>query len=215
VKGLLALIVTMSLGVACGGCGGAGDTTRSGSVAGIGSLLVDEDDDDTAGDLQPHGSFTNGDADADYDNDYKKQRGFYDGDDDEDRKFGHAAKGTQRFALAALAKRYFAAGAESDGQTACSLLTPVFAKAVVEDYGHGSAGPSYLKAATTCPAVMSSLFQHSHAQLAVPIVVVAIRVRGPEALVLVGSSALPARELMARREAGVWRLMDLLGLSLL
>ena len=56
--------------------------------------------------------------------------------------YAHAASAADRRAVTALIKRYYAAATAGDGATACSMLYITLAEAVVEDYGHGSAGPS-------------------------------------------------------------------------
>jgi hypothetical protein len=239
-KTLLLLIAIMSLSVVCAACGDASNQARSvsetRSTSGVastarppslstsgassattstGSLLIDEDDDDIAKDLRPPSGTAEADADADFDNDYKKQGGYYDRDDGGVRAYGHAAGAAQKGALADLAKRYYAAAATGNGVAACSMLTSTYAKSVAEDYGHGSAGEPYLRAGNTCSEVMALLFQHWHIQLTAPIEVILVRVKGNEALMLVGSKVLPARDLVAQHEAdGGWRLVGLLGITL-
>jgi hypothetical protein len=178
------------------------------------SLMGDEDDEDTEEGTRPHGDVTTGDSDHDFDHDLPKQGGYYDSDDAPIRSFGSAARGTQKRELTFLAQRYFAAASAGDGSAGCSLFTSYFVKAVPEDYGHGSAGPSYLSAGRTCAAVLTPLFKHMHVELAAPIKVTAVRVKGGEALVLIGSHVMPASALTAHREAGGWRLVGLLGLPL-
>lgn len=196
-------------GVAARNTGSEGSTIATPSPTR--SLMGDEDDEDTAEGARPHGDVTTGDSDHDFDHDLPKQGGYYDSDDAPVRGFGSAATGTEKRALTLLAQRYFVAAARADGAAGCSLFTSNFIKAVPEDYGHGSAGPSYLSAGRTCAAVLTLLFKHMHAELAAPIKVTAVRVKGDEALTLIGSHVMPANALMAHREAGSWRLVGLVG----
>jgi len=196
-------------GVAARNTGSEGSTITTGSPAR--HLMGDEDDEDTPEGTRPHGDVTTGDSDNDFDHDVSKQGGYYDSDDAPIRDFGNAATGTQKQALTLLAQRYFAAAATRDGSAGCSLFTSNFVKAVPEDYGHGSAGPSYLSAGHTCAAVLTLMFKHMHPELAAPIEVTAVRVKGGEALVLIGSHVMPASALTALHEAVGWRLVGLLG----
>jgi hypothetical protein len=178
------------------------------------SLLGDEDDEDTPEGTRPHRDVTTGDSDNDFDRDLPKQGGYYDSDDAPIRDFGNAATGTQKRALTLLAQRYFAVAVRGDGSAGCSLFTSNFAKAVPEDYGHGSAGPSYLSAGHTCAVVLTLMFKRMHAELAAPIKITAVRVKGSEALVLIGSHVMPASALMALHKGAGWRIVGLLGLPL-
>jgi len=227
-KTLFALTVAVCLVLLCGACGGTGATqpkqaavttihrpfVYTSSHPDLSSLKVDEDDDDTAADLRASSPLAKGDNDADFDNDYKWRGGYYDGDDAAAATFGHAADAAQKPTLLALADRYYTAAATTDGATACSMLTSAFAASVVEDYGHGSAGPLYLKAARSCAEVMTLMFRHAAPELTAPLEVIAVRVGGSEALVLVGSKVFPARQMIAQREGGGWRVATLLGLTL-
>jgi hypothetical protein len=225
----LSMIVLLSLGAsACGGAGTntppvsqeAANATRTGSVPATtpsgatptrGSLKGDEDDDDTASN---HTSDTKNDNDADFDNDYKNEhKGYTDSDDNSVTDYGYAASATDRQAIAALAKRYYAAAAAGDGAKACSLIDSTLAEAIPEDYGQAP-GPAYLRGSKTCQAVMSLLFKHSHTQLTGAFEVTGVRVSGSSAYALLGSTTTPASYILLKRDAGVWKIDTLLAGSL-
>jgi hypothetical protein len=169
------------------------------------SLKGDEDDDETS----EHLSDTSKDNDADFDNDLKPQPGYDDADDGSVRDYGHAASPAEEQELRGIVTRYFGAALKGDGKTGCSLIDANFVKAIPEDYGRG-AGPAYSRG-NTCPVVLSATFEHAHAELSGPVLVTAVRVHGDEALVLVGSTTMPARYVSLRHSGGVWGIVGLLG----
>ena len=65
--------------------------------------------------------------------------------------YGQPATAPERRTVTAFVKRYYALAAVGDGARACGMLAPRLASAAREDYGHGSAGPSYLQAGYKCP----------------------------------------------------------------
>jgi hypothetical protein len=79
----------------------------------------------------------------------------------------------------------------------------------VRDYGRGSAGPSYLRNATTCRAVMSVLWRRQRSQLGEPITVVSARLDGASALAVFSSRSMPASEIPLEWRHGVWRIQQL------
>jgi hypothetical protein len=175
-------------------------------------LENDRDDDDEAGErigFNPH------DSDIDGDNDEARVFGYYDKDDGLLRNYGHAAKGSQRRELIAFAKAYSAAAAGGEGGSACAMLTGQFAKSVPQDFGRGSAGPRYLRSASTCAQVLTGLFEHIHAQLSAPVQVMAVRVKGEQARVLIGSRTQPASYFELHRVAGAWKSVTMLAYPLL
>jgi hypothetical protein len=215
--------IALAAWLACGllACGGGSTTTGTGGSATTADLpaqkaspLVssaaalprkrlqnDRDDDDEAGEEI---GFDPNDSDVDRDNDRARLWNYYDKDDAPMRAFGHPASIAQRNELVGFAKRYLAAAAGEDGVAACSMLTSTVAKSVPQDFGRGSAGPAYLRSASTCPEVLTALFTHLHTQLSTPVQLMGVRVKGREAHVLVGSSRFPASYLELRREAGRW-----------
>jgi hypothetical protein len=111
-------------------------------------------------------------------------------------------------------RNYYAAAGQDDGARACSLLYPTTARSLAAKFGKGSAGPSYLRGATTCDAVMTRLFEHHHAQLAAPVESTGVRVEDGRAYVLLGSRTAPASSLLLRRRAGSWKVDEALGKTL-
>lgn len=205
--------------VACGGSGTPNDSRAVTSAArtaapisptGTRPLRGDGDDDNDARTGETRSS--KDDNDSDYDNDTREKFGFYDADDAAMVKWGKAAGPVDLLAISSVVKRYYAAAVAGDGSASCALLTILFAEAIPEDYGRG-AGPSYARG-STCQVVSSKLFRHIHAQLARPIVVVAVRVQGKMARAMIGSQAAPAAVLPLRGEAGMWKVDSLLASTL-
>jgi hypothetical protein len=100
-------------------------------------------------------------------------------------------------------RRYQAAAAASDGARACSLLFSLYAEAIPEDYGHVSSLP--YAHGPTCAVVMSKIFKHEHRHFDTAFRVTGVRVRGNNAIALLGSPTLLASFLSMRRERGTWK----------
>lgn len=219
---IFSTVVLLSLGLAA--CGGASRATHSASqatstgtapsgsntvtvAATAGHLRGDEDDDDTPSGFT--GSSKN-DNDSDFDNDRKNEnKGYYDSDDSAIRYYGHAAGAFDRTAITKLVKRYNAAIVADDGASACAMVYTTFAEALPEDYGQAP-GPRYMRGAKTCQAVMTLLFEHSRAQTTGSVELTGVRVKGNEALALLGSRTRPAGYIMLKRERGAWKVNALL-----
>lgn len=167
-----------------------------------GRLLDDKDDDDQSGRYIPSKSLDN-DADLDVDSEHANA-GFLDFDDGIVADFGRPASAADARATTTLVKRYFAAGAAENGAAGCSMLYRTYADSVVEDDG-SSAGPSYQRG-STCAIVMDKVFTDLQTELTEPTEVVAVRVNGPMAYVLLGSTTRPASYVRLRREGGEWKL---------
>lgn len=129
------------------------------------------------------------------------------------REFGHAAGASETRAIAALVHRYYAAAAEGSGTKACALLYYILAESLPEEYGRPP-GPLYLSGAGSCQAVLSRVFAHFHAQLALAPTVTAVRVEGGRAQALLAWTKLPAGSIELRREGSVWKLNMPLALAL-
>jgi hypothetical protein len=159
-----------------------------------------------------------GDNNSDIDNDaaldYKTdENGKYrDGDDADTLVYGQTAGATDRQAITAVVKRYYAAATAGDGQRACAMIIPSLVKAVPEDYGQ--LGPSYLRGGKTCQAVMARLFSHFHSELTAPVAVTGALVNGDHALALLGSARMPASYITLQRQRGGWTINALLGNAL-
>jgi hypothetical protein len=237
---LLAGIVVASL--ATSGCGASSGprqaaakstagTTTSGSLPGINTALPGsaergtiitsrippgqkvrgDGDADNPGDLDGNGDIDPEDNDSDYP--VPSSYRFPDSDDRETLSFGPPANPKQRGEIAAVVKRYYAAAATGNGTLGCSLMIRPLANSAVEDYGR-SGGPSYIKGAKTCAAVLERDFQHFQQELVAPIEVYAVRVSGPKARVVVTSKRLRASSIELAREGKDWRVQQLLGVPL-
>jgi hypothetical protein len=186
----LVALAVVSLGVGVGACGSMSkDASRPPGVVSGAGLMSDED-----GDSQG-------------------QSAYLDGDDGAVSDFGHAAGARDTRAITTLVRRYYAAAAAGDGARACALLYYLVAESLPEEYARPP-GPLYLKGADSCPALMSRVFAHFHAQLASPPTVTALRVSGDRADALLGWKTLPAGFIEARLEGRVWRLEQPLALPL-
>jgi hypothetical protein len=225
---LPALIVGTLLALAAVACGSAGKDAGSGThgssatgaiagasastpASGSTSLEGDEDDDDSSSNYLDSTKYDN---DADFDDDRGRQLGYRDSDDDAVLAYGRAASAAEKRALTAIVKRYYSAAVAANGATGCSLFTPALRNAVPEDYGQAP-GPVYMRG-KTCPAVITLFFKHEHQQLASAMIEVTdVRVKGNEALAVVGSRAQPASEIaLERHPGGPWRLADLIAVRL-
>jgi hypothetical protein len=127
--------------------------------------------------------------------------------------YGHAASARDKRAVAALIKRYYAVAGTEDGATACSMIPSKLASSVVEDYGRGSAGPSYMRSGTTCPATMVLLFKHFKSQLKTEIPqlkIARVRLVGHRGLAVLSFGTMPERQIHVAREGGTWKVQELL-----
>jgi hypothetical protein len=220
IKSTIALVVTVLFCLGATACGGASKDVSSASGVsskGVGvaaPLVGDSDDDDELSERGDYGP-TVADKDGDFDNDSKARqiKSYVDSDDAAVLSYGHAATGSRGRAPSMVAKHYYEVAAVGDGATACAMISPTFAKAIPEDYG-GVQGPAYMRG-KTCPAVMSRLFEHDHRQFTHPIVVTGVRVQGSEALVMLGSTTVPASYLTLRRtQGGSWKIVGLLAIPM-
>jgi hypothetical protein len=216
--GLLATM-TAALAVGATGCGGgqaahavhasAVPVTKR-SVAALPpsphGLKSDEDDEDVRIDLGVRPPADN-DADGDNDKTENRGKGYYDTDDVSMATFGRAAGSRDARALREMAARYIGAERAADGRAACAMLVPAVASSLVETYGSSRSG--FLRGSKSCQAVMSRLFGHIRRRFSTPTKIVAVRVAGDRAVVLIGSKLMPASYFSLRRERGGWRLTEI------
>ncbi len=224
-RGLLASLAIVVLSVGACACGSSGKSTVAVSqAAGSGGeeagthYLNDGDNDpssDNDGDDESPGE-------ADDDNDYQldhpnpKNHSYHDSDDGHvgiDRRvldFGHAADATDTRAVSAAVQRYYSLAAADNGTAACQLMISSLAGALVEDYANAP-GPSYLRGANSCQAVLSRVFKREHAQVTHAFVVTGVLIEGNSAVALMGSTEMPASDIRMQREGGVWKVTSLLG----
>ena len=122
--------------------------------------------------------------------------------------YGHPAQGTERQAIVAALRAYYAAAAAEDGAKACAMLIPVVVESVVEEYGHSSE-----LSGRTCAQVVGKLFVRDHAKLTrkyATFKIYAVRVgEMGELTVLTFTGDPEARQMSVRREGGVWKVMGL------
>src|ERR1700739_4855511 len=131
--------------------------------------------------------------------------------DDDVARYGPPAPPAEERAAAALVKRYYHLLANGDGSAACSLMSPTFAHVVPNDYGR--LGPSYLRGAKTCAAVLSRLARHERS-LPVEVrqmVVVGVRVDGTRGVPLIEGPNMKASSVSILREGHAWRIGVLIG----
>jgi hypothetical protein len=140
----------------------------------------------------------------------KSFRAYRDGDDVSISHFGHLASASEREAIASVLKRYYAAAAREDGESACRLMDPLFRRLVPTSYSHsGGAGANYR--GRTCATVMAQVFRENHAKLtSIPEVLEAL-VKGSYAYAVVGSDSLTPHYLSMHRHHGTWTVEDALG----
>jgi hypothetical protein len=140
------------------------------------------------------------------DDDSEEDRGHQDSDDVRVVFLGHVANQNETDVVVALIKRYYAAAAAEDGHLGCSLLYPLIAETVVEDYGRPP-GPLALRGGT-CAVVVSKVFRQRHRRLVTDIArlhVTQVRTSGNQGLALLTFGSAPRRYLPLRRHGGAWK----------
>lgn len=188
---LLAMFLTIFVGASIIGCGTSFHPKSSALPAGF--TKVDDDKDNDVG--------------SPYD-DTSQSHGL---------GYSHTATPAQRQAIANAVVRYYAAAVADRGKEGCTLLSASLAESAAEDYGRGSAGPSYLRNGTTCPDVMTLFFAHMHRQLTIELPslsVSAVRLAGNRGLVILRFGVLPEREIPVIHEAHSWKILALLDTEL-
>ena len=173
-----------------------------------GQKVRGDGDADNPGDLDGNGDIDPEDNDSDepVPESYK----FPDSDDRPVFEFGKPARAATRGEIAAVVKRYYAAGAAGDGAGACEVFMPFLANGAAQEYTL----PGQSHHFPTCAALMSAMFAQSRQELSAPVTVVSVRVRGHEARAIVASRTLRASQLELMRHAGSWRMLALSGVVL-
>jgi hypothetical protein len=211
-RSLLVLPLIALLGLGLSACGNTGKRTgsapeSSSSTAAGGTTAAAG----TASPATPAGGYLRGDGDVD------DEANRTDEDDYAIRNFGHAASAADRRTIAALVKRYYAAGAAGDGAAACALIysglanSPNLGEAAEAAYPPAPGVP--LLRGQSCARIMSLLFKEDHQRLAADLataIVTRVRVKGSRGLALLGFRTTPERQIPLRREHGAWKVETLL-----
>lgn len=187
---LLACSALVLAGLTVAGCGGANNASSTSRQQSSSTHLLARDGDD---DIDSLG------------------QGRYDTDNDANPTFGPAASASERQAIIALIKRYYAAAVEDEGARACSMLYPLIAEAVVEEHRPGKGSPALRGG--TCAQVAAKVFAQRHRELvadAATLRVGWIQRQARQAVTLVHFG--PTRELIVRlhQAHGSWQMNDLL-----
>ncbi len=128
----------------------------------------------------------------------------------------HRASPSERRAITALVKRYYAAAAAEDGAKACSMLYITFAEEIPEDYGTSPPGQPYMRG-NTCPAVMVGVFKHFHRQVMTDnarLKVTNVLLLQHHGLAILSFGRTPKRQISVRRERHTWKIEALLASEL-
>jgi hypothetical protein len=197
---LLALATIALLAVGLFACGGsdAGGSSRVSSVSDPDDVATTVTTSETS--PVPLDSRVDGDKDNDI--------GAPNDDTNNNSSFGHAANLSERRAITALLKRYYATALAGNGARGCSMLYSTLAEAAVEDDAQPP-GPVYMRGAKTCAAVMTLLFKHYHAQLAAELPklrVTHVRLEEHHGIAFLSFGALPERQISVVREGHTWKL---------
>lgn len=225
-----ALLVLAMLCASLAACGGAGKTkgpssASSGLAGSTGAATSTTSTERGEADAESHPSSANagatsgssvlgvpnGDQDGDSSNDTA-----FDKDDSFVTTFGHAAGPGDRKAITDLVTRYYAAIAKEDGATACRLLFFTITESAPETYGQTSFDAAAGRG-QRCGPVMSKVFKGSHAQLVAEnrhLKVMAIRIQGKRAWVLLRFGPNSVRRTVAYREGSSWKIGELLDTEL-
>ncbi|MGA9314865.1 MAG: hypothetical protein WBV77_09565 [Solirubrobacteraceae bacterium] len=199
----MVVLVCVSLALGLVACGGSNGPTKAFSIRadGDGDNPADTDGDSTRYPPNPNGS----DSDNDTDNDHATANSydFPDEDDKLELDYGRAANSYEASLLSGIVKRYYALAAAGDAARACSQLP----HGLAEEYA-GVYELPYLKGSKTCQAIVSKVFAHAHKQLTEPIKVVAVRIKGNTAKVIIGSTVMPASTVTLGRRHGVWKIQE-------
>lgn len=226
---LVAVVLAATVATVVSGCGrtvraSAVSSTKEGvkepgaaKTVASGSLRGDEDDDDSPADMASHASGTEPDNDADFDNDHVEsvKKNYRDEDDLSTLRWGRPLPMSEVGTVALLVKRYYADAAAGDGARGCMLLDTLFAESIPEDYGQPP-GPPALRG-STCAIVLTKLFVQRRQQLVAmsrSLRVTDVRVDGRQGRAFVGFQSQPAGYVQIRREAGRWKIRDLLSIPL-
>jgi hypothetical protein len=126
--------------------------------------------------------------------------------------FGHAAAPSERRAIAALVKRYYANALAGNGARGCTMIYSTLAEAAPEDDGREADAPAFSRGATSCAEVLSDLYRHYRPQLAAEVpklVVTAVRLEEHHGWAYLRFGKLPERRISVQREGHLWKLSQI------
>ncbi len=127
-------------------------------------------------------------------------------------EYGHTANAADEHAITATVKRYYKAAADSDGARACSMLVSTVAEAIPEETGD-TLGQASMRG-KSCGMVISKLFARQHRKLVADfktLDVTRVRIGGGRGWVVMSfATTSQPRKLPIRREAGIWKIKEVL-----
>lgn len=196
----LALLAAAALATCVCACGGASASSKPTAASSAASSGVAATPSETANLLK---------VDADKDNDVEAPAD--DTNNNSTLNFAHPASASDKQAIVSLVDRYYRVALAREGAKACSLLYSTLAEATPEDYG-SFAGPTYMKG-NTCPVIMTKMFGHFHALLAIELPklkVTRVRLEHHRGKAILNFGGLPEREILVTREGPrAWKIASL------
>jgi hypothetical protein len=147
------------------------------------------------------------------------QDGDLDGDNNSDeneiRRFGHAADESDRSAISRLIERYRAMAATGQGTQACLLLNASLAAGLAQEGGEPSSSPHKLQGA--CGNIAVRLFGQAAGRSDIDVTIVdlrSVRVDGPNGLAIIRLATGEERDMPVIRERGAWKIGALFDLGM-
>jgi hypothetical protein len=134
------------------------------------------------------------------------------GGDESIQRYGSAAGSSDKAAVTAAVKAYYAAIAAGDGVKACALLDSTFQQSLSR-----SLGRSPLLRSKGCAGIIQLLFQHRPGQpgrVSAAVTVTGVRLNGDHGFALITTHSIPAGEISVGREHGSWKVGSLIGSAL-
>lgn len=116
--------------------------------------------------------------------------------------YGKAAGESDKQAVAAAVKRYYAALAAGDGATACRLLSSGVSRFIVQQL----VGQSPSLRVKGCSGILSALISRRAAASQATVEVIGVRIKQDRGFALLRSKRIPSGEIAVEREGGVWKL---------
>ncbi len=195
-KATIPPLATLALCALLAGCGSANAPSQSASVNRASASSPSKTPSASLG-TAASGAYLESDADQDGDDPYHRGRAE---DDDTPflRSYGPQANPTDRSAIAALLKRYYAAAAAGDGAAACQELSATLALGL-------TAGQSGATCASVVTPLLAEQRQRFAADQVASMVLIQARVKNGLGLAEVGFKAAPISQIVVKREHGTWK----------